>query len=102
MASLHDHVINYKIDFDVGGPANSLMAVALEMEDVEQPWFDDGDWGSVVHQQKLVRRFINSEDASRLDYARNGEGVYVVVNKNETNAWGSIRGVSSERFADSR
>lgn len=94
MASLHDHVINYKIDFDVAGPANSLMAVALEMEDVEQPWFDDEDWGSVVHQQKLVRRFIDSEDRSRLDYARNGEGVYVVVNKNETNAWGSLRGVS--------
>lgn len=46
MGSLHDHVINYKVDFDVAGTNNSLMQMKLEVEDKFEPWFAD-DWGTV-------------------------------------------------------
>lgn len=36
------------------------MAVSLEMEDKEEPWFED-DWGSTVRQQVLKRTMIANE-----------------------------------------
>ncbi|KAJ6512644.1 amine oxidase catalytic domain-containing protein [Mycena sanguinolenta] len=91
MGSIHDHVVNYKFDFDIAGTRNSLMAVSLENEVVEQPWFDD-DWGRDVHQQKIVRTMIRNESDALLDYPKNYEGVYAIVNEEELNRWGNPRG----------
>jgi primary-amine oxidase len=63
------------------------MAVSLENEVVEQPWFDD-DWGQDVHQQKLVRTMIRNESDALLDYPKNYEGVYAIVNEEKLNRWG--------------
>ena len=46
------HLTADKIDFDVAGRENSFMAVSLEMEDKDEPWFDD-DWGTVGDQTLL-------------------------------------------------
>ncbi|KAJ7067387.1 amine oxidase catalytic domain-containing protein [Mycena amicta] len=91
MGSLHDHVINYKFDFDIAGTRNSLMAVTLENEVVQQPWFGD-DWGQEVNQQKIVRKIVKSEDDALLDYPKNLEGAYVILNQEELNRWGNPRG----------
>ncbi|WWC69058.1 uncharacterized protein I206_102994 [Kwoniella pini CBS 10737] len=91
MGSLHDHVINYKIDFDVAGTENSLMAAMLEMEEVEHPWADQ-DWGKTSTQQKVVRRYVASENDSRLEYPKNMEGMFVITNEDEQNSWGNSRG----------
>ncbi|KAJ7447063.1 amine oxidase catalytic domain-containing protein [Mycena galericulata] len=91
MGSLHDHVINYKFDFDIAGTRNSLMAVTLENEVVEQPWFDD-DWSTDVHQQKIVRTMVRNENDALLEYPKNYEGLYAIVNEEELNRWGYPRG----------
>ncbi|KAJ7081806.1 amine oxidase catalytic domain-containing protein [Mycena belliarum] len=91
MGSIHDHVVNYKLDFDIGGTRNSLMAVSLENEVVQQPWFDD-DWGQDVHQQKIVRTMVRNESDALLDHPVNLQGVYVIVNEEELNRWGYPRG----------
>ncbi|KAJ6512626.1 amine oxidase catalytic domain-containing protein, partial [Mycena sanguinolenta] len=91
MGSLHDHVVNYKFDFDIAGTRNSLMAVTLENEVVEQPWFGD-DWGQEVHQQKIVRTMIRNESDALLEYPKNSEGLYVIVNEEQLNRWGYPRG----------
>ncbi|KAL7423655.1 hypothetical protein Q5752_001236 [Cryptotrichosporon argae] len=89
MGSLHDHIINYKIDLDVAGVRNSLMRVRMEQEVLDAPWVDLDGWGEVV-QTKLVREVVEKEGA--FDYAPNAEGAYVVLNTNSTNAWGNPRG----------
>ncbi|KAF7374336.1 Amine oxidase catalytic domain-containing protein [Mycena sanguinolenta] len=91
MGSIHDHIINYKFDFDIAGTRNSLMAISLENEVVEQPWFED-DWGQDVHQQKIVRTMIRNESDALLDYPKNYEGVYAIINEEELNRWGYPRG----------
>lgn len=78
---------NYKFDFDIAGTRNSLMAISLENEVVEQPWFDD-DWGRDVHQQKIVRTMVRNESDALLDYPKNYEGLYAIVNEEELNRWG--------------
>ncbi|KAF7289645.1 Amine oxidase catalytic domain-containing protein [Mycena chlorophos] len=91
MGSLHDHVINYKLDFDIAGTRNSFMKITLENEVVQQPWFAD-DWGQDVSQQKIVREIVKTEDDTLLDYPRNLEAAYVVLNQEELNKWGNPRG----------
>ncbi|KIY73996.1 amine oxidase catalytic domain-containing protein [Cylindrobasidium torrendii FP15055 ss-10] len=91
MGNLHDHVINFKVDFDIAGQKNSLLETTTAQEEVEQPWFDD-DWGKTVMQQKITKRFIDTEDGALLKWPANFQGGYSVVNKDATNSWGYPRG----------
>jgi primary-amine oxidase len=92
MGSLHDHVVNFKVDLDVGGTNNSLLRTWTEQEEVTQPWFDDDDWGTTVVQQKIHRKLIETEDEGRLKYPENFQGGYALVNTEDKNRWGSPRG----------
>jgi primary-amine oxidase len=60
MGSLHDHVINYKIDFDVAGTENSLMKVSMKQETRDDEWFGLDGWGP-VKQSRLVRELVIEE-----------------------------------------
>lgn len=91
MGSLHDHVINYKVDLDIVGEANSLLATVTHVEKVEHPWLDE-DWGREVTQQKISREYIENEDNALLFYPKNFQGGYSIVNKDEKNQWGMARG----------
>ncbi|KZT20392.1 amine oxidase catalytic domain-containing protein [Neolentinus lepideus HHB14362 ss-1] len=91
MGSLHDHVINYKVDLDLVGLKNSLLRTTTAQEEVEHPWIEE-DWGTTVIQQKISRSYIENEDDALLKYPNNFQGSYAIVNKGETNAWGSPRG----------
>ncbi|GJE94516.1 amine oxidase catalytic domain-containing protein [Phanerochaete sordida] len=91
MGSLHDHVMNFKVDLDVAGTANSLLYTHTDTEEVERDWFDD-DWGTTVVQQKITREYIANEDAARLKYPLNFQGGYAFVNQDRTNRWGIPRG----------
>ncbi|KAG2012930.1 copper amine oxidase [Coprinopsis cinerea AmutBmut pab1-1] len=91
MGSLHDHVINFKVDFDVAGTANSLLKTTVGQEEVELPWMDE-DWGNTMIQGKITREYVEVEDDSRLDYPPDGLGNYAIVNKDALNAWGNPRG----------
>jgi primary-amine oxidase len=91
MGSLHDHVINFKVDLDIVGEKNSLLKTTTDREEITQPWFDD-DWGQTVIQQKISREFIGNEDDALLKYPLNFQGNYALVNKEEKNSWGTPRG----------
>jgi len=91
MGSLHDHVINYKVDLDVAGLKNSLLRTTTSQEEVTQPWFDD-DWGQTIIQQKIRREYITNEDDALLKYPSNFQGGYAIVNQEQNNKWGSPRG----------
>ncbi|KII94729.1 hypothetical protein PLICRDRAFT_169456 [Plicaturopsis crispa FD-325 SS-3] len=92
MGSLHDHVINYKVDFDIAGTRNSLLSTTTSQESVMQPWHEDDEWGPEVIQQKITRKFIENEDDALLKYPANFQGGYSIVNQEETNTWGTPRG----------
>ncbi|KAK0207087.1 copper amine oxidase [Desarmillaria ectypa] len=91
MGNLHDHVINFKIDFDIGGIENSLLETTTSQEVVTQPWFDD-DWGQEVIQQKITKKIIENENDALLKYHQNFQGVYSIINQDNKNAWDLPRG----------
>ena len=97
MGSLHDHVINFKVDLDVAGRNNSFMQTTMKQESMDQPWFDDDDeeeWGNPVIQQKITRTIIENEDDARVKYPANMQGGYAIVNQDEFNRWGVMKGYS--------
>ncbi|KAF4575382.1 hypothetical protein EYR36_006741 [Pleurotus pulmonarius] len=91
MGSLHDHVINFKVDLDILGTKNSLLRTTTSQEEVTAPWFDD-DWGSTVVQQKITREYIQNEDDALIRYPPNIQGSCAFVNQDERNKWGTVRG----------
>ena len=91
VGSLHDHVINFKVDLDVVGTSNSLLYTHTDQEVVEQPWFDE-DWGKTVIQQKITREFIENEDMAMLKFPHNFQGGYSLVNRDKPNRWDAPRG----------
>ncbi|KAK0447703.1 copper amine oxidase [Armillaria borealis] len=91
MGNLHDHVINFKVDFDIGGIENSLLETTTNQEVVTQPWFDD-DWGQEVIQQKITKKIIENENDALLKYPQNFQGGYSIINQDNKNAWGLPRG----------
>lgn len=91
VGSLHDHVINYKVDLDIAGTNNSLQRITTSQEEVTHPWFDE-DWGSTVIQQKIHKELIRNEDDAKLKFPTNFQGAYSIVNTEANNSWGISRG----------
>ncbi|KAF8324260.1 copper amine oxidase [Cantharellus anzutake] len=91
MGTLHDHIVNFKVDLDISGVENSLLETSVSVDDVEFPWLDE-DWGSTIRQQRIVKKYITNETEARLFYPKNFEGGYSIVNKKSLNAWGYPRG----------
>ncbi|EJD41689.1 amine oxidase catalytic domain-containing protein [Auricularia subglabra TFB-10046 SS5] len=91
MGTLHDHVINFKVDFDLVNERNSLLEKRTQVHDVAHPWLDD-DWGPTTRQQFIAQRVIKNEDDARLRYPANFQGAYAIINADEKNAWGVPRG----------
>ena len=43
-------------------------------------------------QQIVTRTYLEKEEDSRVDYFKNFEGGYAIVNQDEKNTWGNPRG----------
>ncbi|EEP80558.1 conserved hypothetical protein [Uncinocarpus reesii 1704] len=86
--SMHDHVINYKLDMDVNGTANSLMKTTVVPTKERYPW-SNGDW---VNTMKLRKSFVNNERHSKINWSPNSATTYTVVNKDALNKYGEYRG----------
>ncbi|KAL9982195.1 hypothetical protein ACROYT_G011007 [Oculina patagonica] len=37
--TIHDHLINYKVDLDIGGVKNSFETIDIKIENITNPWF---------------------------------------------------------------
>ncbi|KAH7343218.1 copper amine oxidase [Rhizoctonia solani] len=87
MGSIHSHVINYRIDLDIVGTANSLQANTVFVEEVNKPWLDV-EFGP-TRQLRVNRTWIPTEHQTK--FGANGQTTYLIANKNETNQWGYPR-----------
>ncbi|KAH8653519.1 copper amine oxidase [Xylariales sp. PMI_506] len=86
--SMHDHVINFKADFDILGTANTVQLMQNVPVSRVFPWSD----GKARNTMQVQRSFVTSEDEGRFNWAQNSAQQVIVVNQNETNQWGEYRG----------
>ncbi|KAE8553836.1 hypothetical protein EYB25_002374 [Talaromyces marneffei] len=86
--SMHDHVLNYKLDLDIHGTKNSLMKLEVIPTTEVYPWSD----GQPRNTMKVSKTFIESEDDSKIMWAPNGAATYAVVNRDKPNRFGEYPG----------
>ncbi|KAL8725493.1 MAG: hypothetical protein Q9166_007313 [cf. Caloplaca sp. 2 TL-2023] len=86
--SMHEHVLNYKVDLDVAGTANSLVKSALIPTTEVYPWSN----GKPINTMKFERTYLTSEDDGKLNWDSNNAVTYSVVNKDAPNKYGEYRG----------
>jgi primary-amine oxidase len=85
ISSLHTHEIMFKADLDVAGTENTLYMV--EVEPVTRKYDFEDTPRNTMH---LLHTPITKEKG--LDWIRNSQGIYVVLNNASTNTWGEKRG----------
>ncbi|CAH0000091.1 unnamed protein product [Clonostachys byssicola] len=86
--SMHDHVLNFKADFDILGTDNTIELVKQVPFTTTYPWSK----GKVFNTMKIERSFIDNEDEGRFNWAPNAQAQVLVVNRDEPNRFGEPRG----------
>lgn len=85
--SMHDHVLNFKADFDILGTDNTMELTTNVPATESYVWSD-----KPRNTMKLARRFIESEDEGGLMYDGNFVTQYSIVNTGQPNKFGEHRG----------
>lgn len=86
--SMHDHVLNFKADFDIAGEKNTIQLMSVVPVTTNYTW----SGGKTRNTMKVERSFIESEDESRFNWAANGATQVLVVNQDSPNKYGELRG----------
>ncbi|KAM8988534.1 amine oxidase [copper-containing] 2-like [Ara ararauna] len=87
LGTIRTHFINYKVDLDVGGVKNSLVAHDMAFEMVRAPWSPEQQ----IERPRLTKKVLDTEDqaAFRLQ-AKMPRYIYFAANSK--NKWGHQRG----------
>lgn len=86
--SMHDHVLNFKADFDILGTDNTMQLTTNVPVIKSLPWSGNQTRNTMM----LQRTLMENEDSSRLFYGSNGATQFHVINMDETNKYGEYRG----------
>jgi primary-amine oxidase len=70
---IHDHIINFKLDFDICGTKNSFRVQELKDKEYSVDWDD-----SVQVATYLATSYVANEDEARLNWPINGESVFTI------------------------
>lgn len=86
--SMHDHVLNFKADFDILGTDNSVELVQQVPHTTTYPWSK----GKEFNTMKLERSFVDTEDDAQFNWSPNAQTQVLIVNQGELNKYGEKRG----------
>ncbi|XP_069490277.1 amine oxidase [copper-containing] 3-like isoform X1 [Ambystoma mexicanum] len=86
LGTIHTHFINYKVDLDVAGTENHVVAHDMEFEAVKAPWSKE----HTIHRPKLTRKVLETENQAsfKLDAKMPR---YIQFASKKTNKWGHER-----------
>ncbi|KAH7305808.1 copper amine oxidase [Stachybotrys elegans] len=86
--SMHDHVLNFKADFDILGTNNTVQTMDVVPVTTAYPWSN----GKVFNTMQVQRKFLENENHGRFNWGYNGQQQVLVVNQEERNRYGELRG----------
>jgi len=86
--SMHDHVLNYKADFDILGTQNTVQLMQQVPISKSYPW----SGGKNRNTMALKRSFVENEDHGRFNWGQNSDTQVLVVNQDEKSPYGELRG----------
>nr|XP_005310113.1 retina-specific copper amine oxidase [Chrysemys picta bellii] len=87
LGTVHTHSINYKVDLDVGGVNNTLVAHDMAFESVQAPWSPEHQ----IQRPRLTKAVLDTEDKAAFRLHSNMPR-YIYFAANSENKWGHQRG----------
>ncbi|KAH6723513.1 copper amine oxidase [Leptodontidium sp. MPI-SDFR-AT-0119] len=88
--TLHTHVMNFKVDFDIIDDKNSFVKTDLIIENITQPWYPER---GTFEMARLNFTELQTEDEGLLpSTVANGQTMYTIQNNAHKNKWGVPRG----------
>uniref|UniRef100_A0A8C3ST46 Amine oxidase n=1 Tax=Chelydra serpentina TaxID=8475 RepID=A0A8C3ST46_CHESE len=87
LGTVHTHSINYKVDLDVGGMTNTLVAHDMAFESVQAPWSPEHQ----IQRPRLTKTVLDTEDKAAFRLHSNMPR-YIYFAANSKNKWGHQRG----------
>ncbi|CAK5278719.1 unnamed protein product [Mycena citricolor] len=87
--SMHDHSLNWKVDMDVLGTANTFVKHKIAPAEVKYSWSNE-----TRKTMKLEKVKVKNEDQAKLYWPRNGADMFIVENldPSKANKYGEARG----------
>jgi primary-amine oxidase len=85
--SMHDHVLNYKADFDILGTNNTVEVMSQVPTTTTYPWSK----GKVFNTMKLERSLVETEDDGKFNWGSNNMNQVLIINQDEKNKYGEYR-----------
>nr|XP_018261712.1 uncharacterized protein I303_06153 [Kwoniella dejecticola CBS 10117]OBR83870.1 hypothetical protein I303_06153 [Kwoniella dejecticola CBS 10117] len=85
--SMHDHALNYKVDFDILGTNNTLVKHVIEPIEKSYKWKN-----GTRNTMHMVRKEVESEDDGKMNWSANAQEQVIIVNKDAPNKFGEPRG----------
>ncbi|GAM43125.1 hypothetical protein TCE0_047r17683 [Talaromyces pinophilus] len=86
--AMHDHVINFKADFDIRGQDNTVQFVSTVPVTRSFAWSGDKE----VNTMMLQRSFLENEDSARFNWSPNQATQVLVLNTDKPNQFGEYPG----------
>ncbi|XP_009992429.1 PREDICTED: membrane primary amine oxidase-like [Chaetura pelagica] len=87
LGTVHTHSINYKVDLDVGGVENSLVAHDMVFEMIRAPWRPEQQ----IERPRLTKKILDTEDQAAFRL-QSKMPRYIYFAANSKNKWGHQRG----------
>ena len=85
---MHDHVLNFKADFDIGGHlSNTFQRVDITEKEITYPW---SPHNTTRRTMTLAPSNISSESSGSLVWPPNSNALYLITSPS-TNRWGESR-----------
>ncbi|OCT53437.1 putative Copper amine oxidase [Cladophialophora carrionii] len=86
--SMHDHVVNFRADFDICGTANTLVRTTVEPLQREYDW-DKPEVPARRNTMHMVHQPVPRETG--LNWPKNAAEMYLITSPTATNRWGESR-----------
>lgn len=80
--SFHDHVLNFKADFDIAGQKNRVTNTALRATNYTFPWDPENVYSTKIKERSII------EQETYLNWAEAG-GVLLIESDEQNNTWGN-------------
>ncbi|XP_053821331.1 membrane primary amine oxidase-like isoform X2 [Vidua chalybeata] len=87
LGTIHTHFVNYKVDLDVGGVKNSLVAHDMAFEMARAPWSPEQQ----IERPRLTKKVLDTEDQAAFRL-QSKMPRYIYFAANSKNKWGHQRG----------
>ncbi|XP_075579013.1 amine oxidase [copper-containing] 3 isoform X3 [Pelecanus crispus] len=87
LGTIRTHFINYKVDLDVGGVKNSLVAHDMAFEMARAPWSPEQQ----IERPRLTKKVLDTEDQAAFRL-QSKMPRYIYFAANSKNKWGHQRG----------